>query len=366
MIKILHLLPNAGVGGLELMVRDFSAKLDLSRFNPIICSLRQDCGAGEFFAEANLRFIEYPCDKTVSLKGWIGLSRILRNEKIDIIHTHGKRPAVFGRMAGLFAKTKVLYVHIHDINPPSTFLQKWLDRRLYKYTKRYLGCSKAVIDVWRERIKLPEEKFQVFYNFIQIDKYKSKLTKAQAKQKLGIESSSPVIGFVRRMTQSKDPMFFLDAFQYFLNKYPHAKAVVVGDGELFSSVSERVESTLLKNHVILTGSVTKGIEDLYAAMDLMAMTSIGEEGLPRVILEAQAADVIPVARWMAGVYEAIGNGGVLVKADAPDSVFAEAMAEALTKHEYYSHLMRENLKRFDCVESIKNLEKMYEFDCNSV
>jgi len=132
-------------------------------------------------------------------------------------------------------------------------------------------------------------------------------------------------------------------------KYPDWKLRIAGDGEDFESLKKMIEDLLLTDSVIL--GKTDDVKKLFATSSIYAMTS-RYEGLPMVLLEAQAAS-LPIVSYTCkcGPLDIVEDGvsGILVKEGDIDS-FAHAL-ETLIDDEALRHKMGAaafaNSARFD-------------------
>lgn len=105
---------------------------------------------------------------------------------------------------------------------------------------------------------------------------------------------------------------------------PDVHFVLYGDGQLLEESREQARQLGLGAHVHFPGRVS----DLYRRLPLMDLfvLSSRSEGLPNVLIEAQAAGVVPVTFDVGGCRETLDDGetGVLVREQT-----AEALAAAV-------------------------------------
>lgn len=96
-----------------------------------------------------------------------------------------------------------------------------------------------------------------------------------------------VIGHIGRFQRQKNHDFIIKIFNEVHSRLPNSLLLLVGDGELKSEIEEKVMKLGLNNSVVFTG-VRSDVPDLLQAMDILLFPSF-VEGLPGVVLEAQAA-----------------------------------------------------------------------------
>lgn len=134
----------------------------------------------------------------------------------------------------------------------------------------------------------------------------------------------PVIGTVGRIAEEKRPYLWLQIAHRVLRKRPDATFLWVGSGPLEEQLRAEIEAFGLGNRVHLVG-VHQDVEAAISAMSVMLLTS-RVEGLPNVLIEAQALGVPVVSAAVGGAPEAFQEGatGLGVQADRPDD-FAAAL-----------------------------------------
>lgn len=116
----------------------------------------------------------------------------------------------------------------------------------------------------------------------------------------------PFVGTVMRLTQEKDPALWLATAAAISNARPDVLFGICGYGPAKQELERRIRDLGLTSRVRLL----EPISDLglyYQAFDVVLLTSI-VEGLPNVLIEAQAAGCPVVSTDVGGVREAISHG----------------------------------------------------------
>jgi glycosyltransferase involved in cell wall biosynthesis len=139
---------------------------------------------------------------------------------------------------------------------------------------------------------------------------------------------APTIGNVARLATQKGQRTLIDAIPLVLTRYPGARFVVVGDGELREALVGQSERLGVTDHVTFAGERTD-IPELLASFDVFAFPSLFE-GLCLAVIEAQAAGVPVVATPVGGIRETVvpGETGLLVQPEDP-AALARAVVELL-------------------------------------
>lgn len=137
---------------------------------------------------------------------------------------------------------------------------------------------------------------------------------------------------IGRFAETKSPQISIKAFAKVLEKFPHAKFVFAGDGELFEECQQLIEELQLSDKIDLVGWI-----DQETQMKLLSESTVfiqhsvtaengDAEGTPVAIIEASAAGLPVVSTKHGGIIDTIidGETGFLVDEHDLDSM-AEKM-----------------------------------------
>jgi glycosyltransferase involved in cell wall biosynthesis len=128
-----------------------------------------------------------------------------------------------------------------------------------------------------------------------------------------------------RFVEDKDPDLWLAVAAEISKARPEVHFLVAGYGKLLDRMMHRIDVLGLRDRVFLPGAVTEP-EKIYAALDVVLLTSL-TEGLPNVVIEAQAAGRPVVAADVGGISEAMidGRTGRLVRGRSPERLAAAVL-----------------------------------------
>ena len=118
-----------------------------------------------------------------------------------------------------------------------------------------------------------------------------------------------------------------------VQRCPHARLLIVGDGEERTAIESLVSELNLGQQVQLLGT-RRDIPQLLAAADIFLLTSVSE-GIPLTLIEAMAAGLPCVSTSVGGTAEVVADGktGFLVRA-------GDAAAFELIMRRYNQRLYR--------------------------
>jgi glycosyltransferase involved in cell wall biosynthesis len=127
---------------------------------------------------------------------------------------------------------------------------------------------------------------------------------------------------VGRLASEKNPLLLVETLATLRRLNPRWRLVIAGDGPLRPALEEAVAEAGLGSAVALMGEVPNGprLWELYRSSHAFLHVSL-TEGLPQVLVEAQAAGLPVVATDVGGVGAVIGSGtrGLLIPPRDPSA-----------------------------------------------
>jgi colanic acid/amylovoran biosynthesis glycosyltransferase len=137
---------------------------------------------------------------------------------------------------------------------------------------------------------------------------------------------------IGRFVEKKAPYYTILAFNKVLQKFPAAKLVIGGDGNLLEVCKNLVHYLKIESNVILPGVLSKDefanyLENGIAFVQHSVTALNGDqEGTPVAVLEASAAGLPVIATFHAGISDVIINGETGLLVDEHD---VEGMADKM-------------------------------------
>ncbi|MFZ5898693.1 MAG: glycosyltransferase family 4 protein [Bacillota bacterium] len=245
------------------------------------------------------------------------LSAFIREHGINLVHAHGSKAGLVGRIAARRTKTRCVFT-VHN----SIFYDHWpvwknrffarIERWLAGYTDRIITVSEALRKELAEVQGIPADKMTVIHNGIKLSSFKpDSEARHKVRSELGIADEEIIIGTVARFAVQKGLKYLIQAVAMLGEEgFTRTRLVIVGDGPLRSELEE--EAARCGVRAIMPG-YRNDIPAVLSAFDLFALPSV-TEGLPLIVLEAMATGLPVVATSVGGVPEAVAHGttGLLV------------------------------------------------------
>jgi len=108
------------LGGVETLLLNLANKLDRSRFN-VYSGVFKMGYVASYFEELGVQVIHIPRKGNFDLQVIPRLAKTIREQKIDLIHTHGLFPGIVGRIACKLTGKKVISTYhfaLHEDGHP--------------------------------------------------------------------------------------------------------------------------------------------------------------------------------------------------------------------------------------------------------
>lgn len=257
------------------------------------------------------------------------LMRIIKEQRIDIVHGQGARAEFYARLAAGFSgrKTYVSTVAVpvegYDVGPLKKLLYRAFDRFSEGYVNRFIVVSDSLVKAMVHGHGVAREKVIKIYNGIETDIYQPadhSANRHRIREEFRVADKEILIGAIGRLTWPKGFEFFIQAIPDILQALPNARFLLVGDGALRHNLETLARSLNLQNHLLFAGQRTD-IRDILTALDVVVVPSI-QEGFPVLTLEAMAMEKPIVATEIDGITEQITDGmeGLLVPPRVPAAI----------------------------------------------
>jgi len=189
-----------------------------------------------------------------------------------------------------------------------------------------------------------------------------KVSRADARMRLGIKQGVPVIGYVGRLERQKGLMYLIKTMAELSNDWPNLQCLIIGDGSQRSSLVQQVQSMGIEDQVRFLGYQPE-VSALLPALDVFVLPSL-YEGLPYTLLEAMASGVPIVATHVVGIQDVVCDGktGLLVQpGDVPG--LKRAIGQILSNRELGVKLAQAGfelvMREFRLDDCVRRTERLY-------
>lgn len=336
MKKIFHASGTTIPGGGPEHIFQLLKRLNLNEWETIICT-SNDGLYWEKFNSLGVKTYNLSL-RILSLKTAWKFFLILRKEKPDLIHTHGKGPGLYGRFISIFLNIPTVHTfhgfHYEDL---STFI-KWIhltvETFLSIFTNHHIFVSAGEKNKARILKFINEENSTVIYNGVDYEYLRNlPITRNKALTLSGVENwkQKKILGTISRLSPEKGILILLEAFSKLIKDMPDLRLIIVGGypeehKDYYLRVKNFIDKENLTDYICILGYRQDAVK-LLKCFDFYISPSLSE-GLPISMLEAIASEIPAVATDIAGNKDILCNStfGVLTQ---PGS--AECLYEGIVK-----------------------------------
>lgn len=292
-------------------------------------------------------------------------AKFLRENKIDIVHTHDFYTNVFGILAARYARIPVKIASKRETKGLRTDMQIRIEKFVFRIADAITVNSEAVKRYLAKK-NVSEHKIEVIYNGLDLVRLKPDETN---REKICVELGLPPGGEIKFVTLVanlrhgvKNQPMLLRVAKRLKEEYPKTHFIFAGEGErknFLKSMSENLGVAGTTHFIDRCKIVPELLSISYACV----LTSFAE-GFSNSILEYMSAAKPVIATNVGGASEAITEGitGFLVESNDD-----EAMAHhliTLLKNPERSKAMGENgrevvARKFTCESQLSNVSNLY-------
>ncbi len=311
--KIIHTTCHTQWGGLEKRIFNECVWMEKNGHKPVIAAPDKT----PLFMRAKehgFKVYAVPFRKLTMARDYKFLKRIFKNERPDIVNTHGNQDSKIALEAAAKAKVplRILSRHIS-----AHVRNSWYNRRIYKKLCHYVfTTADCTTDHIKKVFKLRDTQVFSIPSGITPPEYliKKDEAKKQLAQELGLGPEARFIGFAGRVSKDKGISYLIEAFKKISSRLPEHHLVIVGYGiDAYIKFLETLSSNLnISSKVHFTG-LKQDIWPVYRAFDCKVLPSVNInnvpfEGVPQALLEAMYCKCPVIGSGTGGIPDIIRHG----------------------------------------------------------
>jgi glycosyltransferase involved in cell wall biosynthesis len=294
-------------------------------------------------------------------------SLFLRRHRIDIVHLNNTFNADHDLILAAWVMGIPCIAHQRGVASPTGASELWFGRRL----ARIIAISAFIRDDLIRRGVAPEE-VVLIRDGIDPARVRVTLDPQSLRSRLGIATTSRVIGIVGNLKRWKGQHVFLEAMIRILPEYPEVLGLVVGspvEAPYVAELQDILRRHSLEKRVLFVGYQQHSI-DFMALMDVVVHASVEPEPFGIVITEAMALGKPVIATAHGGPVEIVADGisGFLTPAGDAE-VLAERIRQLLDQPEVARKFGEAGRMRFEqefvINSGVRRLESLYGELCGS-
>lgn len=359
--RVLWLAKGLGQGGMERLLVTHARFGDRERFDYRAAYLvdRPHSVVDE------LRAFDVPVTRLGSGSGsdprWlVDLVRMVRRERIDVVHAHSPMPAALARplLRVLSPRTRLIYTE-HNSWVRYSKATRWANMVTFPLNHRAFAVSDDCRDSVPVRLR---SRIETLIHGIDVDAVAAlRAERADARAELGLTDETVVIGTVSNLRAQKNYPMLLQVAAQITHEHPNVVFLSVGQGPLEAELKQLHADLGLGERFRFLG-FRADVHRVMSAFDVMCFSS-NHEGLPVALMEAKALGLPVVATAVGGIPTAVTDGvdGLVVPSGDADAlvVAIKTLIDDPARRSAMGEASGATAGRYDARESVGVLDGSY-------
>lgn len=280
--SVLMALNGLEIGGAETHVVELSKEMQRQGYRVVVAS---NGGVYESeLASCGIKHYKVPMNKRSlpnMIVSYFKLKKIIRKEKIDIVHAHARIP---GFLCGLLKRkmnfTFVSTAHwVFDTHGGLKYLTNW--------GQKTVAVSDDIKDYLKTNYGVPDKNIFVTINGIDTDKFSPECDCSDFEKEFGLNENENRLVYVSRMDEDRAyaARLIINIAEKLDKKIENLRIIIAGGGNVFDELkakADEVNKHIGRKLIIMTGART----------DINKIAACGKVfvGVSRAALEAMAAE----------------------------------------------------------------------------
>ncbi len=249
----------------------------------------------------------------------LAVRAVARTHRADVIYAHYLFPtgAIAAASGRLLSRPWVVTAHGRDVRNLQSPRLRALTATAVQGASALIAVSEYLAGELRSfGLRLPP--VHVANMGVDLERFRP-ADRIAARTRLGL-GRGPLVLAVGGLTERKNPLRLLQAFQQVRSTHPDARLAFVGDGPLAGAIRAGAVRYGVESALVMPGALpNSAITDWLAASDVLALPSLVEP-LGVVALEALASGRPVAATRVGGAVEVVGTSGTSVDPLDPASI----------------------------------------------
>ena len=319
-IRVAHVITRFhGAGGAKNTIMT-CAGLDKSRFE---VDLIVGASADPWRAEgAGVTWIQIPdmvrqVHPLKDVRAARSLKRLFAQRGYHIVHTHLGKAGILGRWAAHQVHTPIVIHGLHGatFNPTQTWLENatylWLEKKAMTWTDKVISVGEDLMRRYLEAgIGTPDD-YVIIHSGMDLSAFRQAAEMGEdarraKRRELGLPEDAFIAGYIAALEWRKGHHYLIDVMKELAPRYPQLHLVFAGEGFSAERLKGLVREAGLTDRIHFLG-YRNDVPEIMAMLDVKLFAS-EREGLPQVLVQADAVGVPILAFEAEGVREMVRDG----------------------------------------------------------
>lgn len=360
MTRVLQLIQTCGPGGAEKIVYHLATNAN-SNFEMIVGLLKQGW-LYHHLKNSGIKVSLIQSGGSIDLQLIKNLIKLIKKYDINIVHSHLLDMNFYSSIATNICRVPHISTEHGDIHHPSkksNLKTKIKVKSISLLSDKIIFVSEYSKNEFTKLSYILPRKTDVIYNGAELSTTVTNCNIESKKAAFGIDKDDIVIGNIGNLYPVKGQTYFLRSAKQIIEKAPNTKYLIIGRGELESSLKREAINLGIASRIKFLG-FREDVEELLKIMDVFVLSSLSE-GLPLSLIEAMANKVPVVCTRVGGMPEVITHGlhGFLVEPKDPESMAVHILE--IIRNKSLSRCLAENAyNRFSREHTIEEMVSRYQ------
>jgi len=239
--------------------------------------------------------------------------KIIKSEKIDIIHSHWVIPnglvgAAFKKIYGI---KHVTTAHAGDVfTIRNSLILRRITRCIFRNSDAITANSEYTKKIILSIDNTMDHKVKIIPMGVDTSRFSPK---SRSDLKKSFDSEYLILS-VGRLVDKKGIEYLIESMKYVIKRHPNIKLIIGGSGPERERLEKLSENLNIENNIVFVGYISsQDLPKYYASSDIFILPSIitkenDTEGLGVVLLEAMASGTPVVGSNIGGITDIIADG----------------------------------------------------------
>jgi glycosyltransferase involved in cell wall biosynthesis len=245
------------------------------------------------------------------------LKRLFAERHYDIVHTHLGKAGILGRWAAHQVKTPIVIHGLHGatFNPTQTRLENatylWLEKKSMAWTDKVVSVGEDLMRRYLEAgIGRPDD-YVIIHSGMDLSAFRkaalmSGEQRLAKRRELGLPEDAFIAGYIAALEWRKGHHYLISMMEALAPIHPRLHMVFAGEGFSGDRLKKLVVDAGLTDRIHFLG-YRNDVPEIMATLDVKLFAS-EREGLPQVLVQADAVGVPVLAFEAEGVREMVHEG----------------------------------------------------------
>ncbi len=336
-LRILHTEWSQGWGGQEIRILGETLAL-IESGHSVQIAAHPESELAARATQAGVPVHPVRLHKGLPLRALLQLIRIIRKERIDVIHTHS---SVDARIGGMTARiTGRAVVRSRHLSTP--IKKRWISWFLYmRLADHVITSGESIRQAMIHSNGMLPERITSIPAGIDTETFYPRAVDRDLKSNLGLSDQHFIIGIVAVLRSWKGHRTLFEAIAQYRKRNPDIRLLVLGDGPTRGNLEALRAELGLESHILMTGHVTD-TPRYYSIMDGVILTSYSNEATSQTLPQAMLMEKAVIGTDIGSIPEVVidGETGILIPPKDPEQI-AEAIDRLYQDHDERQRLAQQ-------------------------